>query len=151
MLYFAYGANLNLRGMKRRCPRATPLHAAKLKGYRLEFRTFATIVPDADAEVLGALYALTPQCWRDLDEYEGPEYGKIAVTVETADGPQEATAYIMSAGARAAPSVMYFNIIARGYSDWKYDVRILRRARYALLHPQKPEKRASPKSTPRGV
>jgi gamma-glutamylcyclotransferase (GGCT)/AIG2-like uncharacterized protein YtfP len=145
MLYFAYGANLNLRGMKRRCPKAEPVTVAKLKGYRLEFRTYATIVADPKAEVLGALYRLTPQCFRALDEYEGPEYKKITVTVDTNvdanGGAQEATAYIKQTGERAPPSVMYFTEIARGYADWKMDVNVLRRARYALMQPIKLEKR----------
>ena len=140
MLYFAYGANLNLRGFKRRCLKAMPVGAAKLAGYRLEFRTYATIVPDAGAEVLGALYDLTPQCLRSLDEYEGPEYDKITVTVATDDGPKDATAYIMKAGERAPPSVSYFTDIARGYGDWKLDAQVLRRARLMTLHPVKVER-----------
>ncbi len=140
MIYFAYGANLNLRGMKRRCPKARPLMAATLPGYRFEFRTFATIVADAQAEVPGALYELTPACWRALDGYEGPEYKKITVTVNTAEGPREATAYIMASGKRAAPSMAYCGDIARGYSDWKLDAKLLQRARYATLFPDKPER-----------
>jgi gamma-glutamylcyclotransferase (GGCT)/AIG2-like uncharacterized protein YtfP len=148
MLYFAYGANLNLRGMKRRCPRATPVCAATLRGYRLEFRTYVTIAADAAARVDGALYELTPACWRALDRYEGSTYAKITVTVETADGPKQATAYILEGGERAAPTVAYFNDIARGYSDWKLDVTVLRRARLALLHPEKPkpEKKLGPRA-----
>lgn len=140
MLYFAYGANLNLRGFKRRCPKAVPVGTAKLAGYRLEFRTYATIVADASAEVLGALYELTPQCLRALDEYEGPEYDKITVTVVTDDGAKDATAYIMTSGERAPPSVSYFTDIARGYGDWKLDAQVLRRARLTTLHPVKVER-----------
>jgi len=139
MLYFAYGANLNLRGFKRRCPKATPLGTATLAGYRLEFRTYATIVPDAGAQTLGALYDLTPACWRALDDYEGPEYAKVALTVETGDGPRDATAYVMKAGVRTPPSVAYYGDIARGYTDWKLDAGALRRARLATLHPEKPK------------
>lgn len=137
MLYFAYGANLNLRGMKRRCPKAAPVCAAKLASYKLEFRIYATITPDAAGEVLGALYELTPHCLRALDGYEGPEYKQITVTVETADGPREAVSYIMKAGERSPPSVQYYGDIARGYTDWKLDAGVLRRARLATLHPEK--------------
>jgi len=140
MFYFAYGANLNLRGMKRRCPKATPVSVATLTRYRLEFRTYATIVPDAGANVLGALYELTPACWRSLDGFEGPEYDKITVTVETVEGPLQATAYALKAGERAPPSVAYYGEIARGYTDWKLDAGALRKARLATLHAVKPEK-----------
>ena len=140
MLYFAYGANLNLRGMKRRCLKSKPLMGATLPGYRLEFRTYATIVVDDTADVVGALYELTTACWRDLDAYEGPEYKRIPVTVETAEGPREAMAYAMTDGKRAPPSIAYYGEIARGYTDWKLDALRLRRARLATLHPEKPAK-----------
>ncbi len=147
MLYFAYGANLNLRGMKRRCPRATALSVATLKGYRLEFRGFVTIAADVSGAVPGALFELTPACWRALENYEGPDYEKIDVTVETAEGPRVAAAYIMSGGTRASPTLAYFSEIARGYSDWKLDHGPLRRARIATLHPEKPN-RISAKPAP---
>jgi gamma-glutamylcyclotransferase (GGCT)/AIG2-like uncharacterized protein YtfP len=139
MLYFAYGANLNLRGFKRHCPKAAPVSAAMLCGYRLEFRIYATIVVDAAAQTLGAVYALTPACWRVLDEYEGPGYDKVALTVETADGPRKATAYIMKAGTRSPPSIAYYGNIARGYTDWKLDASFLRKARLATLHADNPK------------
>jgi gamma-glutamylcyclotransferase (GGCT)/AIG2-like uncharacterized protein YtfP len=141
-LYFAYGANLDLRGIKRRCPKATPVIAASLSGYRLEFRRFATIVAEPRAEVSGALYMLTRNCWHALDAYEGPEYDKIKVTVDTFEGPREAMAYAMRHGERAPPSLAYFSTIARGYRDWKLDANALRRARLATLHPVKLQKTA---------
>jgi len=140
MLYFAYGANLNVRGMKRRCPRAKALGVATLAGYRLEFRHFITIVPDTTGDVPGVLYELTSSCWRALDDYEGDDYSKIEVSVKTIDGEHRAVAYVMSGGERAAPALAYFSEIARGYSDWKLDENVLRRARLATLHPVKPEK-----------
>ncbi len=137
MLLFAYGANLNLRGMKRRCPKAVAVTATKLSGYRFEFRGFATIVPDSAGQVLGALYRLSPACWRALDDYEGPRYSKIAVSVEGQGGVCAAITYVMTAGERAAPTVAYYTAIARGYGDWKLDAAPLRRARLATLHPEK--------------
>jgi len=63
-LYFAYGANLDLRGFRRRCPGATIIGRARLSGYRLCFTRYsraekggvADIVPEPDTEVWGALY-----------------------------------------------------------------------------------------------
>ena len=37
-LYFAYGSNLNLDQMARRCPDAEPVGRVRLDGYRLAFR-----------------------------------------------------------------------------------------------------------------
>ncbi len=140
MLYFAYGANLNLRGMKRRCPRATALGIATLKGFRLEFRTFATVVPDPAGSVTGALYELTPACLRALEAYEGDDYTQQNVSVETEAGPREAMVFAMRGGERAPPSLPYFSEVSRGYSDWKLNQEPLRRARIATMHAVKPEK-----------
>ncbi len=137
MLYFAYGANLNLRGMKRRCPRAVPVGLATLPGHRLEFRTFITVVAYASSDVTGALYKLTPGCWRALDDYEGDDYEKVTLRVKTDSGAEDAVVYVMQGGARKAPALAYYTDIARGYIDWKLDEADLRRARLATLHPEK--------------
>jgi len=144
MLYFAYGANLNLRDMRRRCPQATPVSTATLSGYRLVFRLYADIVPDANGVVHGALYQLTPACVRALDAFEGEGYSKLNVKVDTvADGPRDAMAYVLGKGDVTPPQLEYFTVIARGYADWKLDPDILRRARFATLHPQKLENKVS--------
>ena len=137
MLYFAYGANLNLRNIKRSAPSARPLCIATLQGYRLVFRGYADMAPDKSGVVTGALYEITPACVRALDTYEGEDYRKIDVKVETDDGPRQAMAYVMKAGDIAPPQLAYYNIIARGYADWKLDVEPLRRARYASVRPVK--------------
>ena len=133
MLYFAYGANLNLRNVKRCAPQAKPLCVAKLSGYRLIFRGYADMAPDKDAYVFGALYDITPACVRAFDKYEGDDYRKIDVTVDTDDGPRKATAYIMKGGDIAPPQLAYYNVVARGYADWKLDAEPLRRARFATV------------------
>ena len=139
-LYFAYGSNLWKRGMLRRCPQAQPLTVARLTGYRLIFRGYADIAPDAGAVVTGALYRVTAACLRALDAYEDAPalYTRMEVTVETTDGPQTAFTYIMTpregstgmtARAVGVPAPAYYGEIARGYNDWKLDPAGLRRAR----------------------
>ena len=137
MIYFAYGANLNLRNLKRSAPQAKPLCVGKLAGYRLVFRGYADIAPDKDGVVLGALYDITPVGVRALDTYEGEDYRKIDVTVNTDDGPRQAMAYVMKGGDIAPPQIAYYTVIARGYADWKLDAEPLRRARYASVRPVK--------------
>jgi len=135
MLYFAYGVNLNLRGLQRRCPRAKALSVALLKGYRLVFRRYADIVADEKAEVHGALFELTPACVKALDDFEGAEYARRTVTVETAEGPKQAMAYMMINTAPIAPPALpYYSEIAQGYRDWKLDEGLLRKSRLAVLH-----------------
>ena len=44
-LYIAYGSNINLEQMANRCPNSKVIGKEMLKGYELEFRGVATIVP----------------------------------------------------------------------------------------------------------
>ncbi|MBL8644671.1 MAG: gamma-glutamylcyclotransferase [Rhodospirillaceae bacterium] len=135
MLYFAYGANLNKRAMRQRCPAARPVGAAELRGYKLCFRRWADIVPAADAHVLGALWQVTPACIRALDAFEGEDYRQITVTVAHDGKAVDAMAYIMTGEQRLAPPDMaYTREIAVGYRDWGFDETILRRARYDTLN-----------------
>lgn len=86
-IYFAYGSNLSLAQMAKRCPAARAIGRALAKGYRLAFPRpsdtwrggVAGIVPvGADDDggapgyyVEGAAYELTEACIAALDEYEG--------------------------------------------------------------------------------
>lgn len=45
-LYIAYGSNINLEQMAYRCPNSKIVSKEMLKGYELEFRGVATIVPN---------------------------------------------------------------------------------------------------------
>ena len=58
-LYFAYGMNTNQEEMAYRCPSAVPMGRAILPGYRLEFKSFATIVSDPKETVEGVLWTIT--------------------------------------------------------------------------------------------
>lgn len=84
MYYFAYGSNLNKKQMMKRCPDASPVARAKLKGYQLTFNRVADIVPEEQAITWGAIYTVSPKDIENLDLYEGyPRlYGKIPVEVE---------------------------------------------------------------------
>ena len=71
MLYFAYGSNMNLQQMARRCPGAVNLGPACLPGWRLAERMFADIERDDAAETWGVLWDITPAHLLALDRYEG--------------------------------------------------------------------------------
>ena len=135
MLYFAYGSHVNVQNLKRVAHGAKPVGPAWLPGHRLVFKTFAAVIPDAGSRVPGVLYEITPADLRALDRYEEVPtlYGRADVTVETAEGTRTAMIYIREGGEIAPPDVDYFNIVARGYADWKFDVEALRKARLATL------------------
>jgi gamma-glutamylcyclotransferase (GGCT)/AIG2-like uncharacterized protein YtfP len=135
MLYFSYGANLNKRGMARRCPAAKPLGVAKLENHKLCFKRYADIIPAPGSLVMGAVWELTAACVRALDAYEGDDYARIQVSV-TMDGKTVAAmAYAMTTDAPLAPPSMdYARELEVGYRDWGLDETALRRARYDTLH-----------------
>ena len=73
MLYFAYGSNLNLFQMKRRCKDSVFLKKYELKGYRLNFRSkyrAADIEKSKNSLVPGALFEISKSDEKKLDVYE---------------------------------------------------------------------------------
>ena len=70
-LYVAYGSNLNLAQMARRCPTAKVVGIGKLKEYQLTFRGVATIEPVSGAETPVGVWEITPKDEMALDRYEG--------------------------------------------------------------------------------
>ncbi len=125
-LYFAYGSNINLDQMKRRCPGAVPIMPVILNNYELSFRGMggvATIMPKAGSKVHGLLWDITPECEHALDRYEGfPNlYGKETMIVKDKDiCSYSVMAYVMTpqyADFASEPSPGYFNGILEGYKQ----------------------------------
>jgi len=74
--YLAYGSNLNVPQMRRRCPTAAILGTAKLRGWELLFRgsktgSYLTIEEREGCEVPVAVWVVTPEDEAALDRYEG--------------------------------------------------------------------------------
>lgn len=71
-LAFAYGTNMDVAAMSRRCPRSRPLGAARLARHRLAVTTEGcfTIVRDPAACVHGLLFDLALSDVPALDRYE---------------------------------------------------------------------------------
>lgn len=131
-LYVAYGSNLNLEQMARRCPYAVPLGPAELTGYRLLFRggkgsAVATVEPQEGSSVPVLLWEITPRCEEALDCYEGwPRlYRKETVTVSFGGKPMEVMVYIMNSGRLGTPGKSYYDCIAEGYKTAGFEVGIL--------------------------
>lgn len=136
-LYFAYGSNIDLEQMARRCPAAQGVGPVTLENYELAFRGsgFATIVPKKGSVVHGLLWSITPLCEQALDRYEGYpcHYTKEPVSVRTADGAAvSAMVYIMAeplCRQPALPSETYYGIIRRGFKENHLSVSSLEDAR----------------------
>jgi gamma-glutamylcyclotransferase len=130
-LYFAYGMNTNPEEMAYRCPTAVPMGKAILPGYRFEFKSFATIVPDTDSQVEGVLWTITDADETALDILEGyPEfYDKRHVTVRQGID-YIAMTYIMNPREHGyGPSDGYYSMVSEGYQTFGLSQQQLLEAR----------------------
>lgn len=135
-LYIAYGSNLNLEQMARRCPTAQVVKATYLQNYRLMFRgkstAVATIEKHKGGKVPVLIWRLQPNDEHALDIYEGyPHLYRKETLKVTVDGRRtQAMAYIMNEALHPydTPSCSYFDTIRQGYKDSGFDAKILRQA-----------------------
>jgi gamma-glutamylcyclotransferase (GGCT)/AIG2-like uncharacterized protein YtfP len=125
ILYFAYGANLEPRRFRRRCPGATAIGRARLPDHRLAFTRYsrperggvADIVADAGAEVWGVLWEIDAACIAALDDYEGAPHAYRRETVRVIDdagAEHDAMAYVANRTGSFPPSPQYLAIITEG-------------------------------------
>lgn len=131
--YVAYGSNLNIDQMTKRCPGAQLEGVGVIKNYELQFKgrdtsAFATISPKAGSETPIAVWSITESDERWLDRYEGypTHYFKEDVPVEVNGKTFNAMAYVMNLRADfAIPSPYYYGIVAQGYEDCGLDKSVL--------------------------
>ena len=129
--YLAYGSNLDVDQMLRRCPDAIQIGAATVKDYELLFRGntrhfgVATIEPCKGESVPVGIWSISDRDERALDRYEGwPHlYEKQMFRVRVKGKLISAMAYIMTPGHRlSAPCQAYVDTIAQGYEDFGFDL-----------------------------
>ena len=93
--YFAYGSNMDIDQMARRCPGAETAGTAVLQGWRYAYcNGVATIVPDG-GQTHGLLWDLEPAHIDSLDIYEGVVEGRYRhefVDVRVTDSGETVTA-----------------------------------------------------------
>ena len=129
MLYFAYGSNLNLFQMKRRCKDSIFLKKINLKDFRLTFRSkyrAADIEPKKNSIVPGGLFDISKSDEKKLDLYEDfPNlykkyyfyyYGKRVMTYT-----------MVKKSVFKFPTERYLNIVKRGYKDCGLDNKYLQK------------------------
>ena len=134
MLYFAYGSNLNLFQMKRRCKDSVFLKKYELKGYRLNFRSkyrAADIEKSKNSLVPGALFEISKSDEKKLDVYEDYPilYKKLYFTYYN----KTVMTYIMVNKTEFRyPTERYLNVVKRGYKDCKLDMKYLKIALHSV-------------------
>ena len=128
--YIAYGSNLSVAQMSVRCPEAKIAGMAALEGWKLVFRTHATIEPVEGRVVPVLIWEISERDEWNLDRYEGfPSYYRkenMAVTMTDLDGrnPQEITAmvYLMNDGHPIRlPWQDYYDVLAEGYGRFGFN------------------------------
>ena len=134
MLYFAYGSNLNLFQMKRRCKDSIFLKKINLKDFRLTFRSkyrAADIELKKNSIVQGGLFEISKSDEKKLDVYEDFPvlykkhyfyyYGKRVMTYT-----------MVKKSPFKFPTERYLNIVKKGYQDCKLDKKYLQKSLLGL-------------------
>ena len=136
-LYIAYGSNMNIEQMARRCPTAKVVASTWLEGYRLRFMggsysAVATIEPSEDDLVPVLVWEIQPDDENSLDIYEGwPHlYRKETLKIKLGKKKLSAMIYIMNGEkySYGYPSQSYFDTIRDGYIAAGFDPKLLHQA-----------------------
>ena len=113
-LYFAYGSNMSVQAMARRCPRSKPIGAGRLERHRLAVmhEGWLTAVRDPRSAVHGVLWDLALNDVPALDRYEGIAqklYAKVVQQIVAPGGAKRALVYV---GANSGPGIPGADYIA---------------------------------------
>lgn len=140
-LYIAYGSNLNLQQMAKRCPTAKVYGKGELKEFRLLFKgvpnnAYATIEPFKGGKVPILVWEVRSKDEKALDIYEGfPNfYYKKDLEVELESGEiVTAMVYIMTDKIKDRinlnlPSERYLKIVEEGYTAAGFDIGFIEEA-----------------------
>jgi len=113
-LYFAYGANMDVEAMARRCPRAKPLGLARLARHQLAVMRegWLTAARDPRSDVHGVLWDVAFADMRALDQYEQLASGLYTKAVQPVIGERGAKQALVYFGANAGPGVAAADYIA---------------------------------------
>jgi len=124
MYYFAYGSNMVASQMAARCPNASVIGVACLKGYRFRInsRRVGTVIPDQTHQVYGLLWDITPWDLLALDRYEDVKaglYEKANVVVELSDRQVEALIYFATDQSVGLPRPRYMKDVVAAAKQWE--------------------------------
>ena len=133
---FAYGSNLDLIQMNRRCPSSKIISKGSLDNYRLDFNRYssgwgggvADVIPVKGSEVWGLVFELSDTDMDSLDFYEGcykdrPSlYERSKVVINTPKGPiPDVWLYtVVEKQKFEAPTAKYLEIIKNAAAQWNF-------------------------------
>ncbi len=134
--YLAYGSNMSLKQMKRRCPQHMVVGQGILRGYRwiINSRGYANVIQSADDCVIGVVYEISASDEADLDKKEGVAkgcYHKKTLAISINDAQTPCLVYIDPIAIEGSPGEEYVRRIEDGIKDAKlpsdYVARYMRR------------------------
>lgn len=134
-LYFAFGSNMDVEQMQRRCLSAREVAPSVLDGYRFAYAGVsasrgagvATVIKDPESYVEGMLYSITVEDLLRLDGFEGAPhwYQRKRLTVAEWDTRhREAWVYILDQPLNL-PTREYHEIVKAAYDNLSLDTQPL--------------------------
>ena len=122
-LYFAYGSNMSVEAMARRCPRSKPIGVARLERHRLAVMRegWLTAARDPRSAVHGVLWELALSDLPALDRYEGLAqglYAKVAQPIVAPGGAKRALVYFGANAGSGSPRADYMADIVAAARAW---------------------------------
>jgi hypothetical protein len=123
-LYFAYGSNMDVAAMARRCPRSKALGAARLPRHRLAIMRegWLTATRDARGEVDGVLWEVAFADMQALERHEGLAgglYVKTSQPVIAASGPKRALIYFGANNGPGTVQPVYIADVLKAARAWR--------------------------------
>lgn len=126
--YIAYGSNLNIEQMNRRCPHSIRVGSGILEDYELTFKYFLTVKKVAGAKTPIGIWKITDEDEKKLDIYEGypTHYRKEYIDIEIDGKLEKGLIYIMNSIREAQPpSGTYMQTCTVGYKNFGFDLNYL--------------------------
>lgn len=135
--YIAYGSNLHIGQMSRRCPTAVVYGKSELKDYKLSFKRhggggcYLTVEPSEGDTVPVVIWEIQATDEAFLDRYEGYPvlYYKEMMDVNVDGNIVSAMIYIMSQESDYyLPHQSYVDTVCAGYNSFNFDVKFIQEA-----------------------
>jgi gamma-glutamylcyclotransferase (GGCT)/AIG2-like uncharacterized protein YtfP len=128
-LYFAYGANMERDAMRRRCPGATALGAARLAGWRYRIAAgYGSVAPAPGRSVFGVLWRLTPRDLAALNIFESLDsglYRRVMLTVQAGSSAKRVLVYVGRQRGQRRPMPGYQERLIAAAEGWELPAHYL--------------------------